>query len=233
MTEQEIQLFDSYINDLLSAGDRLNFEKKLQTDSDFKINYEAYLTSVNLLKINAFKKHVILDYKRPHTRFSPKVITIGVIILAALISLLIFLKSQKIDEIPTNELFAQYFEPLPDLISTRSESNSLLGAMESYNDREYGKALESLDTTLFKQSQVKVYRAICRLAIDEEQNLSFEDEIRALKHGHPLEEQVRWYQALSHVKNGELNKGVLTLESIDEGTYKYNEAKQLLIRLTK
>lgn len=55
---RNIDLFDDYINNELSQDERVNFEIRLNTDADFKRDFESHLDFVNQLRENQSKNRL-------------------------------------------------------------------------------------------------------------------------------------------------------------------------------
>ena len=225
LSEKDLELFDRYLQGNCRPEEAQFFEQRLNDEPELKKEFEAFKTAVFLLKRGGFKELVNEEEKPGKSPF----LKIGwlIVLIIALLAVFYFFNNQQ-EEKSTDQIFAEYFEPFPDLISTRSSAQGVDRAMEAYNNGDYNIALQMLDTNQYDQPIVHLYRAISRLAIKEGQEHSFQDEIDFLPENHLFDEEVKWYQVLYQLKSDDISGAIELLKDINEGEFKSIEAQQLL-----
>ncbi len=241
--EQDIELIEKYLADQLSAEDKQKFETRLQQDPEFakrmKLIQEtrmAVQSDVDLFRSDL--DEVFAEYqasKKPTFSFyrSPRLIAASIILLLGVGLGYFFLKSSDSPQ----ELYTAYFEvPQENLTVRDNASNETLKvALEAYNSGNYQAALEQFDKILVDSAQdygVLFYSSICLMMLERsDESITRLQEI-------PLEATSYyapsiWYQAMNHLKQGELETGkslLLTLAESHSGKYG-NDARELLKKL--
>ncbi len=230
ISELELILFDRYYKSEMSEEEVIQIEERFSKDADFKQNYNAYLTSILLIKRSAFKAHLEDTSGRSSSKWSK--LTILLIVFFIIIFLSFFIIIGNKNEPQRSEiLFAEYFEPLPDMITSRSGRSELTAAMRAFQNAQYEKALILLDTTIYRQDIVKIYRAVAQLGIANVPVEMFEQEISYLPENHPFTGEIKWYLALSFLKSENKESALILLRDINQGGYKYKEAQELIRKL--
>ena len=221
---QNIDLFERYTNNECSWSEREEFEKRLNSDANFKRDFESFQSAVFLLKREGFKKLVKQNshiYKRTGIRLWQ------IVLVILLVLFYYFLTDKKDPDIQS--IYANYYEPYPDLISNRSSKNPIFKAIEAYNKQEYNQALLLLDTTTFNQPLVKLYRGIAQLNISQNPYEIFMAETKGISAEDPLRQQLNWYGLLAALKDNRTKEAINLIDNIGQSDFKYKEAQEILL----
>lgn len=130
-------------------------------------------------------------------------------------------------------VFEDYFGHFDQLVSLRGENNSAAEGIEAYSDRDYGKAFDLLSAVEESELSVelKFYLGVSALGSSQvKEAISVFEEI-GIERPNKYYQQTRWYLGLAYWQNGQLDKAVETLESIEAGQYKYQQAQNLIQEL--
>lgn len=131
------------------------------------------------------------------------------------ISLFLILRQDK----PTpNELFVSYFEPINNLVSTRSESDDLQlnKGILFYEQGAYDSAKYYLRQYEDKNS-ILIYLGISQLATDDtNESITTFQKIRDSKSNEALIEYANWFIALAYIKQGDNQKAKVLLEEFNQ-----------------
>ncbi|MDF1697625.1 MAG: hypothetical protein P1U56_17400 [Saprospiraceae bacterium] len=138
--------------------------------------------------------------------------------------------------LPPAALYAQYFEVLPDAISSnergeevdsKSKSNAELG-MEAYNNGDYANATFLLS----KENKVDylVFAGIAALKSNKvKSGIDLFSKAKKADGADQYQDIVQWYMSLSYLKSGDVDKAKISLKEIAESThYKKAEAVAIL-----
>lgn len=139
---------------------------------------------------------------------------------------------------PHEKLFAEYFEPHPNIISvdrSKKEDGDLEQAALHYQVKEYTQALKFFKDYLESNPdsvKARFYAGVSYLATDDVQNaiVSFQKVIAAGKND--LQKPAEWYLGLAYLKGNDLENARAVFNKIIsyDGAYK-DEAMELLKRL--
>ncbi|MEO9484971.1 MAG: hypothetical protein ABJG47_16035 [Ekhidna sp.] len=129
------------------------------------------------------------------------------------------------------ELFTAYFQPYPELISVRLQSENETSWKKALKKYQVGKYAEGLE--LFKaasppisyQEDVTFYHAMTLLALRKSgESIALLMTIEGGKYA----QQVRWYLALAHLESNEPNQAKDLLLEINENDFNWSDAQELL-----
>ena len=236
-------LIEKYFSKRLSETELLDFEKKYETDQDFKdeVDFLKDIQYISEIEDDAHFKSRLTAYESesPKTEqsVSPKwlkpLVAVAAMALIAL-SVTFFLKKN----LNTEKLFSNHFEPSKNvsapIVRSEDDDNLINNAFIAYSEMDYKQA-----APLFEQgfkstnnSELLFYEGNALLALDQTneavltfgKHLTFSDALKNRSH---------WYLALAYIKLKRLDKAKQELKTfINSGeTFKQKEAKSLLKKL--
>jgi len=243
MSEQEendIDLIEKYHGGKLSAEERRLLEARIKSDPVFGAmvtDYTDIIEGVKHERREKFKSTVktweaeILREQQPSV-FRTYWKLAAVFLVLALAALYIFIPGRK--ETP-QELYADYFVPYEDVITTRDESNPLLTeSVHLYDEKKYNLAVESFSKYLTSHPDdhdARFYYGLSLLESGRPQE-SMESFDIVIKGNSLLAEQAEWYRALASLKLGDLSVTKSLLHEIDREGHDYRaKAAELLGKL--
>ncbi|MGB3463837.1 MAG: hypothetical protein WBA74_01145 [Cyclobacteriaceae bacterium] len=227
MSSEEIQFeqIERYLAGKMNADELQAFETSLLRDKSLKqevalhrqlaeatIEHDVmdFRASVNsVMKDASMLKQSVLPNKILYLRI---VATVSIILLIGY-----GLSRFFTDSVSNQPLFETYYEPYDDLITGRSDDrtdDTILLAMQYYNQADYSQAityLEQIDQ--HNKPLLSLYLGICYLNLDdyEKAHMSFDS---ALETDNLFSKELRWYNALTYLKEGNTGKARLTLKRI-------------------
>ena len=224
-TEYDIELIDLYLRGKLDTQLREKFELRLKEDSDFKSFVEAQREVILGLKVDAFGEDVrayLGSKKTTKTiNFKPWILT-GIAASIVVIVSVIYLFA------PHEDLFHQYFEPYPDLISNRTTSDGS-DAMFYYSSGKFAPAIASFDKKEVLNDHEKFYQGISYLAIDKTDQAKKVFSDLLITDRAPY---AKWYLSLCYLKEHNHEKTIRSLQGIHKDEYNYTKATQIIEELT-
>lgn len=236
-------LIEKYFSKQLSETEILEFEKQYKTDSDFKaeVDFLKDIQYVSENEDNVNFKNQLTSYEDEFSKKTPSdspkwikpLIAVAAILLIAL-SITFFLNN----DLNTDQLFSNYFEPSKNvsapIVRSKSDAGLINEAFIAYTDADYKHAIPLFEKAFesTKNSELLFYKGNALLAIDQtedaivifKKHLSFSD---ALTH------RTHWYLALAYLKMHQKDKAKHELNTfIDSGEpFKKKEAKSLLKKM--
>ena len=234
MTENQLaQLIDSYLDGSLGEGEKeilmakaienpeIATEIQLRKDINTALSEEDVLLLENKLNEMGKKHKADLGKYRQEVKVVPmlkkyRALAAGLAILIIASLVFLFRVKEPVD------LYANYYEPYPMYITTRStdDSNENLNlAVQAYSKGSYQAAWSSFLTILSEDTSdmgVMFYTAMSALQIDR-----YPDAVAGLKkvavHGDNIyAAPAEWYLALAFIKSGDHRNARKTLENIIE-----------------
>ncbi|MBL6446832.1 hypothetical protein JMN32_10950 [Fulvivirga sp. 29W222] len=216
--EKDIELIDAYHKGKLSTHEIEEFDKRRADDAEFNKQVEDYLhvmSEVRSFGEQEFMKKLGTWEEEISGRKSAKVIPIKRILSVAAVILVLmipigYLVLQNVAQPNNEELFATYFQPYEDIISQRSDAQSLQEkGLSAYNQQNYRAAIAYFESHIDENLQdnaIKTYLGISYLAVSEaEQAEKWLKETS--KNATGLYREVsEWYLALTYLKLGESKK---------------------------
>ena len=248
------ELIESYLANEMSADDRRQFEKQLEENTALKEELKLHEQMADVLKgekIHQFRdvlKEVDKEWKKPtEKKGEGKIVRMNfrrVLAIAASLALLIiawqFFFSNS-NELNSDKLFADHFEPYQMILNQRStsddthESTALLNTgIKQYAAGDFAGssiAFRQLMDAELSNISFQFYYALSLLGNNEPNNAIPVLEKIMDTPEHLFLEQSRWYLALAYLQNNEKEKAVNILHKIKEGEYKFLEKEKLIQRL--
>lgn len=235
----DIERIEKYVEGKLSLEETRAFAKELCDNTDLVSEMQAYQKAVKGIRDYGLKA----ELRTYHQEFFEKLankrilywkyisgIAASVIIIIGLVYILLF------QSLSNSELFTRYFEPYPDIITTRNVDNSNLAkGLKSYSSGEYEMAItifNSLPPTDPDYTTALFYMAISYLAITQPQ-IAIDSLEKLNRIDKTYQEQVHWYLALSYLKLDDTKSAKKQLMKIEEKHFKYIEAQELLDKPNK
>ena len=150
-----------------------------------------------------------------------------IIALLAVGAIILFSTKAKVD---SQQLFAEYFKPYPNVITTKGMNEELLSAgMYYYDMAKYDSALlfyNKILETKPERQDVLFYKGICLLATDKPETAMAS--LIKVADTSPYKSQSEWYLALAYLKSGNrLKANEILLKKIQEGTASPKEERLL------
>ncbi|PHS54088.1 MAG: hypothetical protein COB01_02800 [Lutibacter sp.] len=238
--------FDKYLNNELSGAAIESFEKKLESNADFKQEFEIYKALENSLtsKFKSEKEEQelrntlsnlgskFIKDKEP-VKKETKVISLmryRNLMVAASIALLVglFLFNNE------NPVYSDFSNHNSLELVVRSEHNEVvIKAQEAFNSENYEVALQQLTLLATKNKndiEIELYKAICYLEINmyADADIIF-DEISSGNSA--FTNTAMWYKALSMLKQEQFEACKYVLQTIPKSAEEYKQAEKLLRKL--
>lgn len=189
-------LFDDYLLDKLSTEDKSSFEKRLEDDKGFMLDFENHKEKVSLIRILGIReemKSILEEADVP--KIKKKGISLRYIIpLAIAASITLFLVFRPTINVNNKALFEQYFELYPDAISGRDTSSEIHEAMLLYNEERHHEAIAAFEK-LSTNDTINFYRSLSNLALKRPQAAI--EGFNAIRDSSMFYVQSQWYKGLS------------------------------------
>ncbi len=235
-TEIHIELIEKYIEGKLDHKAFENFEKELKVNISLAQQVEQYKKVIRGLKEEGLRSQL----KEYHNELFNKPKTPRKIkwyyyagVAASVLLLISSIYILFIRPVSSKKLYDTYFEPYPNLVTTRSNSTTKFErAMENYSHGYYKKAIvifSEISQTDSVYIEALYYKGISLLALDlpSEAINTFEQ----LKNNEPYKEQLAWYLAMAYFRHNDIENTRKQLLKIEERSFKYTEAQELLEQL--
>ncbi len=245
MEDRDYILFEDYLTNELDEGQKANFEKRLKEDKDFREAFELYQSTSHFLshkfsnaqEREAFKQklHKISDsYSETNkvaihkTRyFKPWKLAIA----ASLLAIIGAFYSQWFSSTPQYEDFADH----PKIsLTVRGDSQAIKKEAEkSFNTENYKQAIPLFKSLLEVEPESIELQVYLAIALIEQDRFKKADTIlnSILELPNAYSSQVKWYAALSKLKQEDYTMTKFYLELITEDAMEYDQAQDLLRKL--
>jgi tetratricopeptide (TPR) repeat protein len=242
---------DRYLDGVMKTDERIWFEKELNASIELQeeVNIQkkifAVISDTQTLDLhnqleNIYKKEYYPWIKSVSIfdRSKKSFYMLAGIAATVVILMVIWISSAK-NNIPTSELYAEYYQPAEINMSFRTAEDivdgDLRSAMLYYENRNYGKAIALFEKILKSDKSrigLNLYSGISYMEINEyaEANKSFR---RIIDHkANAFIESAEWYLGLCYIKTGEVNKArqIFQVMASSDGYYK-KEARKVLKKL--
>lgn len=232
--------FEKYLLNEMTAEEQSEFENKLQTDDNFREQFQIYKETTQFLELK-FSKDAV-DFKqnlkvigsnhfgKPITKKS-KVISLQSKWFAVAAMLIVFMGVWYFNQ-SGNPTFSDYNNYNEAHFIERSDTNqNLVDAQTFFNAKEYKKASQSFakieDLT---NPELQLYYAISLIESDDYEKASVL--LTNISQGNSVyKEEAIWYMALSSLKQKDYKTCKKQLELISQDSEKYNQAQKLLKEL--
>jgi len=240
------QHIDDYLQNKLSAEDRADFEEALVTNKELKEKYDERMAIVHgakqvgrdELKKRLQRIHQEVNSTPAVTPAKQRSILPYLASAAAAIALLVVSWFVFFTGSPTSpsQLYAKHYAPYELRIASRDQSNEIQLAQldEQYKQKNYSAALPLFEEQLKENpsnAQMLLGAGICQLELDQPtaarqhfKNIISYNDLR-------LQDQARWYTALSYLKENQPKQALPHLKNIKKD--KETEAQELINLLMK
>ena len=226
MEEELLELFEQYHEGRLKSDRKREFQTRLKRDEAFRIEYDNYVRAVTMIEGEGIRLELAgLMNKTPRSsRF--KLVRYAA---AAAVAGIMLLGYAFWPVSPGEELFAQYFEPYPDIYLSRSiADHEMEDILATYTKGEYRKTLLALNK-LAESDAVHFYRGNSYLAMN--QSSMALAAFREINDTSVFEGQVAWYKALTFLKQDQLDSALYYLDMIGPEGYRYHDSRKILQQL--
>lgn len=229
---EDLEKIDAYFKEELSNLEKEVIKNRMQSDNAFKENTNAYKIAMQSIRIQALKTelttiHNQYQNKKPTVK---RINTVQYLAVAASFAIFVIIGLSVFfyNSAPSaQELFVQHFEPYPNLVSVRGESeSSFQKGMQLYSNEKYEEAI-TVFSKLDDNTVVSFYLGVSYLATNQLE-LATTTLQKSLQTNQPYKEQTRWYLALSYLKSNNLLQAREQLRSIQQSEYHYKEASNIL-----
>jgi len=240
MEDERFIIFENYLTNNLSNEELKLFEEKIQSDIDFKQEFEIY-KALNSSLASKFSneekeqelKKTLTSLGNKHLKKETKVISLfnyKKLMVAASIALLIgfFLFNNG------NPVYSDFSNHHKLELVVRSENNQAISKAEAaFNSKNYKEALEQLNTLsqiYLNDTEILLYKGICLLEL----NNFFEAEAifdKISTGNSALVNRAIWYKALSLLKQKKYLECKKVLKTIPKSAEEFKQAKKLLRKL--
>lgn len=232
--------FEKFLLNEMTAEEQSEFENKLQTDDNFREQFQIYKETTQFLELK-FSKDAV-DFKqnlkvigsnhfgKPITKKS-KVISLQSKWFAVAAMLVVFMGVWYFNQ-SGNPTFSDYNNYNEAHFIERSDNNqNLVDAQTFFNAKDYKKASQSFakieDLT---NPELQLYYAISLIESDDYEKASVL--LTNISQGNSVyKEEAIWYMALSSLKQKDYKTCKKQLELISQDSEKYNQAQKLLKEL--
>lgn len=242
MKEDRYILFEKYLNKELSKEELTYFDSEMNTNPDFKQEFEIYKNLNTSLQSKIENEEKEIELRKTLTNLGSEFIKdkkkgklismkkLRPLMVAASIALLIgfFLFNNG------NPVYSDFANHNQLELIVRSGNNTAISkAEEAFNNKNYTTAFAQL-TILEEQFpddiEIKIYKGICLLELDNYSQAeaiftTISNENSAFKH------KATWYKALTYLKQEQFEKCKNTLKTIPESADEFKLAKKLLKKL--
>jgi tetratricopeptide (TPR) repeat protein len=240
-TERDISLVEKYFDAELSAEELRHFNSRIEQDEAFKALFQRERIIIgairnqglvdNLQYLKSIEEKIQGDQSHP--------IAAGIkgwyyYAAAAMVALLIavsfFLPGQE----DTEQLFANYFTPYPNVVEPTVRGNDFTTertkAFQAYERKEYQTAVTAFEELLRVKEEPGILLLVgnsnLMLGKSEEAQKNF---ITLINKYDDFDLQAKWYLSLSYLKSGDTESARKILRELGEMDVSYaSKAKELL-----
>ncbi|WP_298365269.1 CDC27 family protein [uncultured Lutibacter sp.] len=243
MEELKYIKFDNYLNKELTGEELLSFEKKLQSDADFKQEFEIYKALNSSLsskyeneeeetKLRNTLSNLGATFIKEEKK-ETKVISLmryRKLMVAASIALLIGFFIFKNGD-PVYSDFSNHGNL--ELVVRGDSNETLLKAQDAFNNKNYKTAFAQLivlEKEFPNDIEIKLYKGISLLELDKFQEA--ETIFDSISKGNSVfKYKATWYKALNLLKQKQFETCEEVLKTIPESAEEYDLASKLLRKL--
>lgn len=222
MENDILLLFDNFLFNKLSEEERSNFETRLNTEPEFKKEFDEYLAIVEGINIygHSLLKQKLEALKLGQIKKETKIkhLRIAISIAAVLVILMIpgFFLYQHLTI--NTRLYNKYYiedNGLPVLMGF-NKNVSMNEAMIEYKDKKYSialKKLETIKTDAPNNDTVLFYTGMCHLQL-KDKNKAVENFLAIIDKNAVYYYASMYYTALTYIKDGNFEKGNAYLNEV-------------------
>ena len=233
------ELIEKYFENQLTEAEKLEFDKLLAEDADFKQELEFYSELKNAVTVSERQKlkKEIQQFETVSNRpvFHLKRYFPYAAVLLVMLTLWFVLFSNNTTS--NTDLYNSYFDAYPntEISNTRSDINektALEEAFIAYDLEEYAKANTLFDLALkiSRADYIQFYKAMSLMKL--EQHTEALEILQNVNWSEAYNEKALWYKSLCHLKLNQIKEAKKELTIlIKKGTFKNTEAIELLDKL--
>jgi len=238
--------FESYLKNELTEIEKIAFEEKLQSDADFKQEFEIYKALETSLSSKFKNEESEQELRKTLTNLGTQFIKEEVstkkkskvislfnykkLMVAASIALLIGFFIFK----NGNPVYSDFANHTNLEFTVRGDNNqTITNAETAFNAKNYKTAfaqLTVLEAQFPNDIEIQLYKGICLLEMDKFSQA--ETIFETISRGNSaFLTKATWYKALSYLKQEQFEACKNTLKTIPESAEEYTQAKKLLRKL--
>lgn len=229
--------FESYLNNEMPTEEKIAFESKLNTDTEFNKSFSLYKETTQFLdnkfsdKTADFKQNlqcISKEYFADNQQNKPKVIAFKPWYYAVAASVTMLLGTWFVMQ-NSNPVYSDYDQHESAYFMERGEGDvNLKETQDFFNAKEYQKAVTAFEKiTDLNNPEFQYYYAI---ALIETNNYQKADAVLKTIHQgtSSYKDKAIWYLALSNLKQEKLDECKKLLEQIPADAEDYEKAQDLL-----
>ena len=167
LTNKEIELFDRALLGELREAEQQQFEENLEANPDFRNRYDWFRRVVQSVKEKGREERLTRiasweEHHRPKSRVRRLYYAVAAAAAAVLIMVVGLLQFGSDSMMPVE----RYFEPYPDVITTRGDKAMAAEAMKEYDNANYEAAIDKMNQFLATENNdmIRFYLAESYLA---------------------------------------------------------------------
>ena len=237
MNEEVYIGFESYLNNEMPAEDKIQFENRLKTDSEFNKSFTLYKETTQFLdtKFSAetvdFKQNlqsISKEYFTENQQKQPKVIAFKPWYYAVAASVTILLGTWFTLQ-NSNPVYGDYNQHENAYFMERGDEDvNLKNAQDFFNAKEYANAVIAFEkVTDLNKPELQYFYAIALIETNKYQKA--EVLLKTIQQGtSSYKEKAVWYLALSNLKQEKLEECKTLLKQIPSEAEDYEKAQHLL-----
>ncbi len=243
LTEKDIEQLMGLWEGSLSNNERLELEKRMETDAVFRQDarqFQLLNEGLEVIKQRQMRhRFQDLDATLPDIKTPPPYnwLMIGLVALGlALAALAVWYFAIREEKPKVKPIYAAYFEPYPALGITMGNDDKTvrLEALKTYAKKDYEKAIPLLDKafSIEKDSLLLFYKGISH--IGNSTSAQAIPILESLKTATFLSvDTVDWFLALAYLETNQKDKAVILLEKVKntEGGKYHAKAAELLEKI--
>jgi tetratricopeptide (TPR) repeat protein len=242
-----IELIESYLEDRLSESEKADFEKRLGSDPEFEKEYNDFkklIQGIDVFGADEFSSTVagwegeIKAKSQTQNRTQRYRLYAAAAIILMVLLPIGYLLLNPFSGNSNDALFAAYFEPYDDVITSRAgvADDALIQGMKLYEAGSFKESMRFLKNYVKDQpndDEARFYLAITALASGE-LDIAQKELTELLQNKEYLfYEQVQWYLALTYLKadnHDQLTRVLTTILANDSHSY-FSKSTELLKKL--
>lgn len=222
--EEKIELFDSLTRDKLTPKEKEEKLALIKSNDSLVKDYAEYQNLTHAIKIASFRNEVKGVVERNK---QPQLIWISGIAASLALAIGLWLTFDSTKD-SSNFLFEEYYSPYPNVFLERG--NDFEPGFSDYSIGDYKSAVNKLEQ-LKPSDTVNFYLGQNLLAMEEYQQAI--RKFNEVSDSSVFYKQSKWYSALSYLAIERFDSSESRLKEIEEGDYKYDEALDLLEKISK
>ena len=219
------ELIEQYLLGKLTAIQESDFEERCHNDLAFGKRFREEAILFKAVKDMEAREYLqkVDEVLGDVSSQSAKLKRVGFISIfvaaAAMILILIGLFFVLPNGADSSQLYSDYFEPYPMLISNRGpDQKAAQQLVNAYDQSDWQQVLELLPVETLTSSLNDLYRAIAHLGLEEsEQAESILVKSLSNKVEAPLQNTIKWYLVQAHLQQAESSAAKILLEELSNG----------------